>query len=88
MGRLEETRADHFAGRALAAFGRSTDPVCALLMRLENPKQAGMHEYFAANLRCEVIREGFDDGHRQDALKRSMFPELAKLSGKLDLGMG
>ena len=88
LSRLEETRADHFAGRAMAAFARSVEPMCALLMSLDAPGQNGMHDYFPATVRCEVIREGFEDGHRQDALKRSMFPELAKLSGKHDLGMG
>lgn len=77
--RLEETRADYFAGRALAAFALDVDPVCRFLIALSDPKAKGAHDYFPAPLRTEVIREGFADGRRQDAQKRSMFPELAKL---------
>lgn len=97
--RLEETRADYFAGRALAAFGLDKDPVCALLLALDVPdapetaaaqpkKKQKNHEYFPAKMRVEVIGEGFSDGRRQDSQKRAMFPELAKRSGKHDLGGG
>jgi hypothetical protein len=99
--RLEETRADYFAGRALAAFGLDATPVCALLLALDQPEVASEpgratpskkkqknHEYFPATMRVEVIREGFSDGRRQDSQKRAMFPELAKRAGKHDLGGG
>jgi len=93
MCRLEETRADYFAGRALAAFGLDVEPVCRLLIALDDPATADAaqkrnHEYFPAGTRCEVIREGFADGRRQESQRRSMFPELAKRAGKLDLGRG
>jgi hypothetical protein len=86
--RLEETRADHFAGRALGAFGLDVVPLCRFLLALEDPKAQGQHTYFPAKLRVEVIEEGCGDARRQDALRRSMFPELARLSAKHDLGMG
>lgn len=89
--RLEETRADYFAGRALAAFGLDVEPVCHLLRALDDPTAAASkrnHEYFPAAMRCEVLHEGFTDGRRQDAQRRAMFPELARRAGKLDLGRG
>lgn len=86
--RLEETRADYFAGRALAAFSLDVDPVCRFLLALSDPKAKGAHEYFPAPLRVEVIKEGHADGRRKDAQTRSMFPELAKRHGKHDLGSG
>lgn len=86
--RLEETRADHFAGRALGAFGLDAAPLCRLLLSLEDPRRSGQHTYFPAKLRVEVIEEGFADERRQHALKSSMFPELARLSAKHDLGIG
>ena len=86
--RLEETRADYFAGRALAAFDLDVDPVCRFLLALSDPKARGAHDYFPAHLRVEVIKEGNADGRRKDAQQRSMFPELAKRAGKHDLGSG
>jgi len=91
LSRLEETRADYAAGRALAAFGLDSEPLCAFLLRLDtdaSPRPPGQHAYFPAATRADVIREGFVDERRQRDLKRSMFPELAKLSGRHDLGMG
>jgi hypothetical protein len=86
--RLEETRADHFAGRALGALGLDANSICCFLLALEDPTRSGQHTYFPTKLRVEVIKEGFDDARRQHALRRSMFPELARLSAKHDLGMG
>ena len=84
--RLEETHADYFAGRALAAFGFSADPICAFLEHLEEQPHP---EYFPAAVRGEVIREGFADGRRKDDQRKKMFPELHKhLGGKHDLGSG
>ena len=84
--RLEETYADFFAGRALAELGLSPEPMCALLLTLEE----GPHpEYFPAKVRGDVIREGYTDGRRQSDVRKKMFPELAKrVSPKLDLGSG
>lgn len=88
--RLEETRADFFAGRALAELGLSPDPLCELLLSLEKRSGERPHpEYFPAKLRAEVIREGFGDGARQADLRKKLFPELARhVSPKHDLGSG
>ena len=85
--RLEETYADFFAGRALAELGMNAEPICAFLLALDDE---GPHpEYFPANLRADVIREGFTDGKRKSDTRKKMFPELAKrVSPKLDLGTG
>ena len=94
MCRLEETRADYFAGRALATFGLSADPICRFLLALEAPlppgkkPPAGGHEYFPAPVRVDVVKEGFADGARLDSQMKSMFPELRKRAGKLDIGSG
>lgn len=84
--RVEETRADYFAGRALAALGMPCDPLCAfLLVVAQHPHP----EYFDARARAEVVREGFADGTRKDAALKAMFPELARMrSAKGDLGSG
>ena len=86
--RLEETRADYFCGRALAAFGLDVEPVCRFLLALTDPKAKGAHEYFPAPMRVDVIKEGHADGRRKDAQTRALFPELAKRQGKHDLGSG
>ncbi len=87
--RLEETRADHFAGRALAAFGLSPSSLCAFLLALEDPKAQGSHDYFPAPLRVEVISEGHADGQRKSNARRSLFPELDRHTNpRNDLGSG
>ncbi len=84
--RLEETRADYFAGRALAELALPCDPLCAFLLvvaQLPHP------EYFSAKMRAEVVREGYGDGARRSKQLRAMFPELARAtSAKGDLGNG
>ncbi len=85
--RTEETRADYFAGRALAELGLSADPLCAFLLEVQDQPHP---EYFAAPLRADVIREGFSDGHRQSRNRAKFFPEFARArgGGKFDLGSG
>jgi hypothetical protein len=84
--RLEETYADYFCGRALAELGLQADPVCAFLAAVQDQPHP---EYFSAQLRTEVIQEGFTDGRRKARNRKALFPELAKrMSGKNDLGSG
>jgi hypothetical protein len=84
--RLEETRADYFAGRALAELGLECDPVIAFLKAVSTQPHP---EYFSAKLRAECIREGFDDGSRKANNRRKFFPELDRMHGaKGDLGVG
>ncbi len=84
--RLEETYADYFAGRALAEFGMAPQPLCDFLRAVQDQPHP---EYFSADLRVEVILEGFSDQQRKSTNRKKLFPELAKrLSGKNDLGSG
>lgn len=84
--RLEETRADYFAGRALAELGLSPEP----LVRFLEAISAHPHpQYFPAHIRAEAIREGHRDGARKADNRRRFFPELARMTdAKNDLGSG
>ncbi len=84
--RVEETRADYFAGRALAELGLTEAPLCDFLLDVADTPHP---EYFPAHIRAEVIREGFTDGRRQSTNRAKFFPELARATGgKFDLGTG
>lgn len=84
--RLEETRADYFAGRALAELGMSPEPLVRFL------EEISVHphpQYFPAHIRAEAIREGHQDGKRKANERRRFFPELARRTdAKNDLGSG
>jgi hypothetical protein len=84
--RVEETRADYFAGRALAELGLSCDPLIAFLRAISTHPHP---QYFSADIRAEAIREGYGDGSRKSNNRKKFFPELARMtSAKGDLGVG
>jgi len=84
--RLEETRADYFAGYALAQLGRPCQPLCDFLAHIQ---QHPHPEYFSAELRARTIQEAHDSGRRQKQNVRKFFPELARMTSALgDLGEG
>ena len=84
--RLEETRADYFAGFALAQLKMSAEPLCAFLAALQ---QHPHPEYLSAELRVKTIREGAAAGTRRQRNLRKFFPELARMSSADgDLGSG
>lgn len=84
--RLEETRADYFAGRALAELGMSPEPLVRFLEAISVHPHP---QYFPAHVRAEAIREGYRDGSRRADTKRRLFPELARMTdAKNDLGSG
>ena len=84
--RLEETRADYFAGRALAELNLSCEPLCAFLAAVQTQPHP---EYFSAAQRADCIREGHTDGARKRNNRRKFFPELARMHGAdNDLGSG
>ncbi len=84
--RLEETRADYFAGWALGQLGLGCEPLCAFLAAIETHPHP---EYFPAPLRAKTIREGHEVGRRRAADTAKFFPELARMHGaKNDLGTG
>jgi hypothetical protein len=84
--KTEETRADYFAGLALAELGLRWEPLASFLTSI----QVHPHpEYFPAHLRVEVLQEGFESGSRKAENRRKFFPELARMtSAKGDLGTG
>lgn len=75
--RHEETRADIFAGKALAELGLACEPLIAFLERIE----VGPHpEYFPAAVRGEVIRDAHAGrAYRADA-RRKLFPEFDRMT--------
>lgn len=84
--RLEETRADYFAGRALAELNLDCEPLISFLKSVQTQPHP---EYFSAELRGECVREGFSDGKRKASNRKRFFPELARMtSAKGDLGIG
>jgi hypothetical protein len=84
--RIEETRADYFAGRALAELGLTADPLVAFLLRVSVHPHP---EYFPAPMRADAIREGFTDGKRKSTNRKKLFPELHRWnSPETDLGNG
>lgn len=84
--RLEETRADYFAGWALAQLGLAASPLGAFLRRIEVHPHP---EYFSAELREKTILEGHEAGQRRQANLQKFFPELARMtSARGDLGSG
>jgi len=84
--RLEETRADYFAGRALAELSMPAEPLIAFLTRVSVHPHP---EYFPAAVRAEAIREGFADATRKATNRKKLFPELHKWrAASTDLGDG
>lgn len=84
--RLEETRADYFAGWSLAQLGLKAEPLCRFLRAIQLHPHP---EYFSVELREKTILEGHEAGTRRQANLQKFFPELARLtSARGDLGSG
>ncbi len=81
--RYEETRADLFAGRALAELGMSCEPMIKFLKDMEE----GPHpEYFPAKMRADVIREGFREQSAKAKIRQKFWPGLEKDAPKGHIG--
>lgn len=81
--RYEETRADLFAGHALAELGMSCEPMIQFLKDMEE----GTHlEYFPAKMRADVIREGFREQAGKIKVRQKLWPELEKIAPKGHIG--
>jgi hypothetical protein len=75
--RHEETRADIFAGKALAEMGLSPDPICDFLSAVEEKPHP---EYFPAAVRGEVIREAHAGRTYRADNRRKMFPGYDRMA--------
>ena len=75
--RHEETRADIFAGKALAEMGMDAEPLCEFLQAVED----GPHpEYFPAEVRGEVIRDAHAGRTYRADNRRKMFPGFDRMT--------
>jgi hypothetical protein len=75
--RHEETRADIFAGKALAEMELSAEPLVEFLQRIEQ----GPHpEYFPANVRADVIREAHQARAYARDSRKKLFPEFERMA--------
>ena len=74
--RHEETRADIFAGKALAEMGMSCEPLVAFLRAVEVQPHP---EYFPAAVRGEVIREAHAGRAYRAENRRKLFPEFNRM---------
>jgi hypothetical protein len=86
MCKEEETKADYFAGRALAELGLPCQPLINFLMHVEE----GPHpEYFPARMRGDVIKEAHGQGAFRAKARKAMFPEMDRhTSARNHLGEG
>ncbi|MBN1960647.1 MAG: hypothetical protein JW841_06850 [Deltaproteobacteria bacterium] len=75
--RHEETRADIFAGKALAELGLSCEPLIEFLQNIEDKPHP---EYFEAKVRGEVIREAFSNRSCRVENRRKTFPEFDRMT--------
>jgi hypothetical protein len=84
--RDEETRADLFAGKALAEMGMDCEP---LIEFLEHVDKKPHPEYWPAKVRGEIIRDAHQGrAYRADARKK-LFPEFDRMTApKNHLGEG
>ena len=74
--RHEETRADLFAGKALAEMDLDAEPLVEFLERIEQ----GPHpEYFPAKVRAEIIRDAHAGRAYGRESRRKLFPEFDRM---------
>jgi len=75
--RHEETRADLFAGKALAEMGLACEPLVQFLLAVES----GPHpDYFPATVRGDVIREAHAGRAYQAKNRRNIFPGFDRMT--------
>ncbi|MEZ4271284.1 MAG: hypothetical protein R3C68_07580 [Myxococcota bacterium] len=80
--RHEETRADIFAGKALAEMELPCEPLEGFLKRIE----VGPHpDYFPAAVRAEVIREAHSGRSTRVEARRKLFPGYNRMAAPKDI---
>jgi hypothetical protein len=77
--RHEETRADIFAGKALAEMGLACEPLCEFLEAVEE-KDRPHREYFPAEVRAEVIRDAHAGRKYRADNRAKLFPEYNRMA--------
>ncbi len=75
--RHEETRADIFAGKALAEMGLECEPLVAFLQQVEDKPHP---EYFPAKTRGEVIREAHAGRSYRSQNRKKLFPHFDRMT--------
>ena len=75
--RHEETRADIFAGAALAELDLSCEP---MIQFLKNIEEGPPPEYFPAETRGEVIREAHQSRNYRAKNRRKIFPNFDRMT--------
>ncbi len=86
IARHEETRADIFAGKALAELGFDCEPLCELLLRVEDGDRPH-REYFPARDRARIIRDAHAGRAYRAENRRKIFPGFDRMTApKGDLG--
>ena len=75
--REEETRADIFAGKALAEMNLSCEPLVEFLRKIQ---QKPHPEYFDAKTRGEVIRDAHSGRAYRTDHRKKLFPEFDRMT--------
>jgi hypothetical protein len=75
--RHEETRADLFAGKALAEMGMGCEPLVTFLAEVEDKPHP---EYFPAKVRGEIIRDAHAGRAYQAQARRNIFPGFDRMT--------
>ena len=75
--REEETRADIFAGKALAEMNLSCEPLAEFLAEVQ---QKPHPEYFDAKTRGEVIRDAHAGRAYRSDNRKKLFPEFDRMT--------
>jgi len=75
--RYEETRADIFAGKALAEMRMSPEPMIEFLEAVQDKPH---REYFPAEVRAEIIRDAHSGRKYRADNRRKMFPGFDRMT--------
>ena len=75
--RHEETRADIFAGKALAEMEMRCEPLCEFLLKIEGTPHP---EYFPAEVRAEVVRDAHEGREYRTENRKKLFPEYDRMN--------
>lgn len=75
--REEEAKADAFAGTALAEMQLSPEPIVEFLQKIQD---APHPEYFAVEVRADIIREAHKGRAFRANLRKKLFPHLDRMT--------